>query len=343
MTGNRRKIALLAAVFLGALALAPPASANMIISLSAGTQLSNDAAAMSAFNRAIGYWNSVIADPITVYISADLSSSLDAGVLGGTSSSVQTPSYTAVRTAIVQDGIGEAAQTVTSALPTAAQFTATLPSGFTYDARTGNMLVSRANMKALGLLGANDHTADDASMVFSSTFSWDFDETDGITPGTYDFEAVVVHEIGHALGFLSYVDDLDYYIHGSTSGAVTPTPLDLFRFGATPGNFTTAARDLEPGGTAVFSDGTVTYAMSTGKYTGDGRQASHWKDDNGVSANYIGIMDPSLPSGYVPAVTAADLYALDLIGYDLVQAPEPGTFVLVGAVALFFSFRRLRC
>ena len=67
---------------------------------------------------------------------------------------------------------------------------------------------------------------------------------------------------------------------------------------------------------AVFDDIDSEARMSTGKQTGDGRQASHWKDD-GLTGVFIGLMDPTLPAATVETVGPADLRALDLIGWDI--------------------------
>lgn len=59
--------------------------------------------------------------------------------------------------------------------------------------------ITTANQKAPGLLAANA-TGVDASITFNSNFSFDFNPTDGITAGQYDFVGIASHEIGHALG-----------------------------------------------------------------------------------------------------------------------------------------------
>jgi hypothetical protein len=63
--------------------------------------------------------------------------------------------------------------------------------------------------------------------------------------------------------------------------------------------------------------------FATGRFNGDGRQGSHWKD--GLA---IGLMDPTLAPGELAILSALDLRALDAIGWDL-ATPEPGTITLV--------------
>ena len=118
-------------------------------------------------------------------------------------------------------------------------------------------------------------------------------------------------------------------------------PLDLFRFSSTGVNdptnaseFTTKPRDLRPGVDSSFDDITNEYRMSTGFVNlGDGRQASHWKADELAGPN-IGIMDPTLAPGALFLPTDADYRAFDLIGYDFVPVPEPGSILAMAVVGL---------
>jgi hypothetical protein len=79
--------------------------------------------------------------------------------------------------------------------------------------------------------------------------------------------------------------------------------------------------------------------MSTGYYTGDGRQASHWKADE-LTGIYIGQMDPTIAYIQIDPITFADTRALEMIGWDLADVPEPATFVLFGAGLAVLAFRR---
>src|SRR5437764_707252 len=59
--------------------------------------------------------------------------------------------------------------------------------------------VARAEAKALGLLGASAST--DGSVGFSSSANiFDYDRSDGISAGRYDFYAVVAHEFSEVMG-----------------------------------------------------------------------------------------------------------------------------------------------
>jgi len=174
----------------------------------------------------------------------------------------------------------------------------------------------------------------DGEVEFSSNFNFDFDPTDGISANTFDFIGVAIHEIGHALGFVSGVDFFDVYGHpnGPGKGALGYnlndtslfSALDMFRYSNDPTNVVVGSDpvlDLTVGGTTYFSiDGGATAlfgnTFATGSYNGDGRQASHWKDTAGCQVGN-GIMDPTFCYAQTGAVTALDLAAFDAMGWNL--------------------------
>lgn len=333
----------------------PPAAitqnlGNFHIVINASSGLTANTAALDAFNRAAARWEALFSDPITITLDGDLANLGSASIIGSTSSSMLEASYTTIRNRVVADS--DANDTINASLPTSAQFTATLPAGFSL---SGNVSGTKANLKALGFTGLDAQFGiSDATITFNSTFAFDYDNRNGVTPGLIDFETVAIHEIGHALGFVSGVDDIDYLLSTAASGAISPNILDLFRFRRGTANdpnsaatFTTATRDMSTGTLAISdfvqaSGGgeTLENLMSTGFYTGDGRQASHWKDD-ALTGVYIGIMDPTLGSGVVQAISAQDVRAFDLIGYDIV-VPEPGSAVLLLCGLFPMATRRFR-
>lgn len=296
-------------------------SFNIVIN--AGLGLSGNAAALAAFNRAAQQWEVFIADPITVTIDADLGA-LGPGIIGSAGAVQLVGGYDLIRDRMVADSLDEADDSIVSFLPTEAQFTALLAPGSSLD---GQIIGNKAALKAVGFTGLDETFGiSDATITFSNSFAFDYDNSDGVSPGLLDFETVAAHEIGHALGFFSSVDDAD-----GGAASLSISMLDLFRFRdgtsnpTTPAEFTSNARDLTAGQPGIFSDLTSEWLFSTGLDLGDGNQASHWKADE-ITSNNLGIMDPTLSSGVFFNVGYADLRALDLIGYDIV--PEPSAWVL---------------
>lgn len=307
-----------------ALIAATPAHAlgSFDIVINPNVSLQANADALAAFERAAARWEAFIADPITVNINAGLSN-LGSSILGQASSTLTIRNYTSVRNAMVADAADELNDpddfddTLAQSLPTAANFNATLPAGVLL---SGDMSVNTSLARAMGLFAP---ASSDATITFNTQFSFDYDNSDGIDAGTWDFETVAAHEIGHALGFTSVVDDIN---RGLTS--ISPRPLDLFRFTEGGANdpdsvsdFATFTRDLRPNvevNTDIITD---EWRMSTGvtggTFGGDGRQASHWKDGS-LTGNTIGMMDPTLAAQQVFPFSIADLRALDLIGYEIV-------------------------
>ena len=317
------------------------AQAAFTIQINPGAGLSGNSAALQAFNRAAQEWSSRFANDVTVYVDADLSSGFGnpntIGQAGPTGYTNLNLDYGTVRTALVAHGVATGNE-VLNYLPTTLTGMATAPSGSTIiDSTVG---VVRANQRVLGLLGGSDTRAD-GEITFNSAFNFDYDRTDGVTFNAMDFQTVAAHELGHILGFLSDVDELDAFYSETNL-----TTLDRFRFAAnnTPTSLTAFAntpREMSPGSESVFSDTVNSYAFSTGYYQGDGSQASHWKDD-ALTGNLIGLMDPNLSYGAFRGVTDADLRAMELIGYTLIAVPEPGRMLLlvIGMFTLVLRRRR---
>ena len=312
------------------------------IVLNPNTTLASDTQALAAFERASLQWESAVVDDVTVYIDAGLAS-LSAGVLGSAGSVSLAASYDIITAAMIADESTEYGPQLTAMSHLPADMTFITPAGIT---TSDSVRGTKANLKALGFAGLDTvFGQNDATITFSTNFTFDYDNSDGVGAGSFDLETIAAHEIGHALGFVSTVDTVDFLSNQGASGVVTPSILDLFRFDDLTGNpdsygdFGTFSRSLMPGGDPYFDVLTTEIGFSSGSFTGDGRQASHWEDGLG-----IGLMDPTLSPGEITLISDFDLTAFDAIGWELAQVPDSAStaWLFGGMMPVLLYARRRR-
>jgi hypothetical protein len=359
------KLGISAAALIAAAALAQPASALTINLHDIGGVTGSRAE--YGFRAAANFWQSVITNDVTLNFDVGFED-LGPNILGGTSSSIDVKAIVNVENRIrafgsdsavdtqvasatglpalgaseIGPGTGVTVVTPGYADPVAQTGVDTSTAVLDADGSFNNyaMGISTANAKAIGYDYSAIPDLSDATIEFSSTFAFDFTPGNGIGQFKYDFIAVAIHEMGHALGFLSGGDDYDYIgcPNGPACGDYDTYPvndtwwgytLDLFRYST---DYDGQARlDWRPGVDAYFSldQGATNFAnFSTGSFNGNGDQASHWlaPQSSPFCRNFVGVMNPYLCNRTNGIVTANDIAAFDAIGWNFTEAARAGDF-----------------
>ena len=310
------------------------------ILLEKGPDLAANTQASQAFDEAAAFLEAVFSDSISVVVDAELRA-LDPWIIGYTQSVQVNYGYNALRALMVADAGAD--ESIAGALPTFQQLQYTVPNGFS----VVGAQATRANLLALGVPAASLQNGPDSqydpsvkrdmSIVFNSSYPFDYTRADGIEAGQVDFVGQAIHELAHGLGFESEVGTVDWMLDaGQSGGDVRMLPLDFFRLapGAGQADFTDSPRILSPGSYVadqvlydggVYDSGAIQgmagltrgdIPMSTGAYLGDGGQPNHWKDQQ-ITGVYIGVMNPTASDSAIQDWTSADARALGLIGWDV--------------------------
>lgn len=308
---------------------------------------------IAGFTAAGAFWSSKLTDSVTINMNVG-TAALGSGILAQAGSTDLNVSYTDFKNKLALDASSTFDNNAVASLAAGSSFgmllnrTSNNPNGSgsatAYldndgDANNTTINLTTANAKALGFSVA---AGPDANITFGNAFTWDYDSSNGVSSGAYDFVGIAIHEIGHALGFISGVNVLDF--NSPPNGGpfrddqfTFVSSLDLFRYSAA--STVSGVMDWTASSTAKYfslDKGITSIAgFSTGKTFGDGRQASHWKDNLG-----LGIMDPTSGQGETLAATSNDFLAFDVIGWNLI--PEPSAFLLSSFSLLFVINRRRR-
>ena len=307
-----------------------------------------------AFEVAAKIWESHLGDDVTVNIYGEITNQLEPEVLGGALPGFVTQqNYNTIKGALGADATTGDDATAVVHLPQQNKGKFEVYANGDHSVQTSALNLTTANAKALGLIDAHGTELDGYITLSDLTgqpgHAWDYDVTRTTAIGStdLDFLSVVLHEVGHVLGFTSGLDDPgwltavqnrqlsgggkkgkkgnSYQIADSNIG----NPLDLFRHSDTATAVDKGKRDWSLAGDAPYLsiDGGKTRLvnLATGDVeidygedgsidaTGDGFQASHWQYN---PTNPAGIFDGAITNGVRRNLSEIDLKALDVIGWD---------------------------
>ena len=263
---------------------------NVIYDASAANAPADFKAAVAS---AVAFFQNNFTDAVTLNIAVGWGEvngqALSPGALGENISFISNYSYTDLRAALTAHATSAIDASAVASLP------ATDPTG------GGFLWAPQGEAKALGLPTGGGL---DGFVGFRSTANtFDFDESDGVTAGRYDFFSVFVHEITEIMG--------RQMLDGQTVGgqANSYEPLDLFHFSAS--------------GVRIFAGGVAGYFSADNGVTNIDNFNTLAGGDFGDWAASAG-QDSFLAfssSGVINAVTAADMKMMDVLGWNIAVLP----------------------
>ncbi|HNO80225.1 MAG TPA: NF038122 family metalloprotease [Phycisphaerae bacterium] len=224
-------------------------------------------------------------------------------------------SYTSARTGLIADM--DADDVIQSFLPSGSTLPVRFNGGATAVTHQRMINFTKDNFRAtIGTLGGGN-----SSITMNSEISYDLDPSNGIAPNQISFQDVLVHEIGHALGFTSAVD------RNAILGTTGMDAMDIFRFQRTNGSgnynpetfsdFQTTPRTVDqntPNDDANIDLIHVEYRMSDSVPN----QADHFGEQTpliGEMASHRANGETTFPDQFMDS----DLSVLDAIGWDVVN------------------------
>ena len=284
------------------------------------------------------YWEDRITDDATINIHLDMpsASKLPTNVLGGALPGfVNNINYSQFRNALTNDRSSTYDYTAVNNLPN--HGSSHWISFFEDQTQYSNKInLTRANAKALGLIDKHDSNLDGIivmSDLSNSYYTWEDNRTHHVDSNEFDFTSVLIHEIGHLLGFVSAIDSINASnINDHQRKKNYATPFNLFTASDYTIN-TSVKTDITYGEDLFFTidrgETNLGY-LSTGEDTnlgyfgkGDGWQASHWKH------NIDAIMNPTIAPGDRRDATDRDLKVFDVLGWDVDYTPDWSTSEIV--------------
>ncbi len=238
-------------------------------------------------NAVVAYFESAFNDTIDLTLHVGYGevngTTLNAGSLGQSNWNANSFTYSQLKTALTNDATDSSDSTAVASLPASDPISGT----HTY-------WVTQAEQEALGLLSSG--TAINGYVGFSNTFTFDYDRSNGIASGAYDFIGTVAHEITEVLGRQVGVQEND--VNNAPSDFIS----DLFHFSSS------GVRDFSRGGYLSANNGATNLGDLSTSASGDA-------GDLGGSVTNNSFLSFSNPGVYND-ITPSDLTWMDILGYN---------------------------
>lgn len=298
-----------------------PVRGGLVITPTFDTSITSNANAAQLeadITAAISIYQTLYSDPINVsivfrYANTSLAGNpLASGTLAVSNYGIYTGPYINFINALIADKKSANDNIAVAHLPPASAFP-NVPT---------NMVKTSANARAVGLIAAPVLTVPgiagtfDGAVTINSNQPFQLDRTGGIALNKFDIMQSIEHEIDEVLGLSSILPSTKDF---NQNNAIRPE--DLFRYSA-------------PNTISLTSSGTASSYFSI-----DGGATSLVALNQNSSGDFGDWASPT-PMPFVQLAftsrgtqsdvsrTSPEGIALDVIGYDLVQAPEPMSFAL---------------
>ncbi len=265
----------------------------MIINVTYDTSVSSAPSAFkAAIAAAVQFLENTFTNPISVNIDVGYGEvdgqTLGNGALGESETFFNNYTYTQIRNALTQNAKSADQISATNSLPVADP------------TNGGNYWVATAEAKALGLQGAS--SAVDGFVGFSNSVTFDYDDSNGVTAGTYDFNGTFLHEVTEVMG-------RDLFVGTDGIGPNSYTPMDLFHYSSA------GVRDFVGTTAGYFSpDGGTTNLDSFN--TNPNGDFGDWASSAGHDS-FLAFSN----SGVVNGISQNDLREMNVLGYNETTIP----------------------